>query len=204
MTVRKGEPWGGVGPAPAGAVIVRDDAESNRVVAAALDAGRPVPPLALLGGDLMRSLGGTGDRSRLAGEVAILPVDLLRVEVEGRVGWACSHVVVRHRSWRGEIVLVMNGQYLGDWDVAPRAHPGDGRADVVTVDRAMGWRDRLRARRRLPHGLHLPHPAITVRQVTEVDRSFDDARRVYVDGECWGSSRSLHVRVEPGLVTAVV
>ena len=31
----------------------------------------------------------------------------------------------------------MNVDRLGHWDVAPRAHPNDGRVDVVEVDAAM-------------------------------------------------------------------
>lgn len=204
MTVRKGEPWGTVGPVPSGLVVAADDREVGRIVHDALGAGREVPPVGLLGGDLMRAVGGTGDRSRFGGEVAILPIDLLRVQTDDRVGWGCSQVVVRGRGWGGEVLMVMNGQYLGAWDVAPRAHPGDGRADIVRVDPSMSWRDRLRARRRLPHGLHLPHPAISVRQVAAFEHVFDRRRLVVVDGECWGRCRSVRIDVVPQAVTVVV
>jgi hypothetical protein len=204
MTVRKGEPWGRVGPAPHGLVLAEDDREVSRIAGDAVDAGREPPPIGLVGGDLMRAVGGTGDRSRFDGEVAMLPIDLLRVDVGGRVGWACSHVVVRGRAWAGEIVMVMNAQHRGRWDVAPRAHPGDGRADVVRVDRAMSWRDRARARQRLPHGLHVPHPAISIRQAVTFAETFERRRHVVVDGVPWGRFDSVRVDVVPAAAVVVV
>ena len=55
---------------------------------------------------------------------------------------------------------------LGDraHDVAPRAHPNDGRFDVVEVSAAMPARARLQAWRRLATGTHVPHPDITTRR----------------------------------------
>ena len=68
------------------------------------------------------------------------------------------------RGGAGPIVAVMNVDRLGRWDVAPRAHPNDGALDVVEVDAAMGVRARWQARRRLPTGTHVPHPAIRTRR----------------------------------------
>ena len=56
----------------------------------------------------------------------------------------------------------MNAQFVGEWDVAPRGHPNDGRLDVVSIDRVMPKRQRWSAWRRLPRGEHIPHPMITV------------------------------------------
>ena len=49
---------------------------------------------------------------------------------------------------RATTVAVMNGQFLGDDDVAPRGHPGDGRAEVVVL--AVPPKDRKAMRERLP------------------------------------------------------
>ena len=45
--------------------------------------------------------------------------------------------------WRGRVVAAMNAEFLGPWDVAPRAHPGDGLLDVLDVSPAMSLADRL-------------------------------------------------------------
>ena len=141
--------------------MVASDAEARRVVEAARRAGDPVPPLGLLGGDLCRTLGGRGDRARLDGpDAAVLPVDLGSVLLDGRQHWFVAHLVARRSWWRGRIVAAMNAEFLGDWDVAPRAHPDDGVLDLFDVAASMSLTDRLAARRRLPAGGHLPHPAI--------------------------------------------
>jgi hypothetical protein len=95
----------------------------------------------------------------------------------------------------------MNGQYLSirdgaTWDVAPRAHPGDGRVDVVRVDRAMSLRDRRTATQRLPLGAHLPHPYISVRQAASVDLVWQRPTRVWLDGRRWATVCEATVTVE--------
>ena len=212
MTIRKGEAWGSVGPMPDGAVIVRSDHELHRLVHEARSAGRPLPVVALLGGSLMRAVGGTGDERRLAGEVAILPVDLVRVELlasnswstSWSTAWSAAHVVARRGWWRGPIVAAMNAEFVGSWDVTPRGHPNDGRVDLLEVSASMSVRDRLRARRRLTVGTHLPHPAISVRQTSTVERAFERPMRVWADGVPMGSAGSLRLTVEPDALVVCV
>ena len=197
MPIRKGEAWGDTGPAPAGMVTVGSDADLHALVTRSRQSGRPLPTVGLLGGDLMRCVGGSGDPARFAGDVAVLPVDVVRVETPGATGWFVTHLVARRSWWRGELTALMNGQYLGTWDVAPRAHPGDGRIDVVQVDPAMGVRDRRTARRRLPLGAHLPHPHITVRQASTVNLEWNRPTRLWLDGVAWVTARTATVTVEP-------
>src|SRR3546814_10527940 len=67
-------------------VVVRSDAEARAIVTAARRAGEPIPPLGLLGGDLCRTLGGSGDEPRLRSETATrLTVDIGSVLVDGRL-----------------------------------------------------------------------------------------------------------------------
>jgi hypothetical protein len=205
VNVRKGEPWGTVGPAPAGLVIVRSDRELFELVNTRRAQGQGVPPIGLLGGDLCRALGGTGEEARFAGDVPILPVDLLRLEVGARTTWAAAHVIARRwRGWRGEAVAVMNAQYAGRADVAPRAHPGDGLADVVTVAAAMDGRARWQAWRRLPTGTHLPHASIAVRRAREVTVELAAAVPVRADGCRIARARTFTVTVEPAALTVCV
>jgi hypothetical protein len=91
----------------------------------------------------------------------------------------------------------MNVDRLGRWDVAPRAHPNDGRADAVEVDPAMGARARWQAWRRLRTGTHLPHPLLHNRSITAESWAFDRPLRLWVDGVERGTVRSLGVAVEP-------
>jgi diacylglycerol kinase family enzyme len=205
MPIRRGEDWGELGPLPDGGVLVRSDAEARAVVETARRAGRPVPPLGLLGGDLCRTLGGTGDEARLRSEhAARVPVDLGAVLVDGRLHWFVAHLVARRGWWRGRIVAAMNAEFLGSWDVAPRAHPGDGRLDLLEVAATMPTGERWKARQRLSSGTHVPHPEIAERRVRAVQVDFDRPVPVRLDGDVVGDARTLAVRVEESALLCVV
>jgi hypothetical protein len=205
VTIRRGEPWGGSGPLPDDGVVVRSDAEARAVVTAARRTGGPVPPLGLLGGDLCRTLGGTGDASRLrSGDAAHLPVDLGSVLLDGRLHWFVAHLVARRGWWRGRLVAAMNAQFLGGWDVAPRSHPGDGRFDLLDVAASMPIGERWKARQRLPSGTHVPHPEITQRRVQAVQLRFERPLPVRLDGDLVAPARDLSIRVDPAALLCVV
>jgi hypothetical protein len=186
VTIRKGEEWGIAVDRPPGLVVAGSDAELARLV-------RGAAPLAVADGDVHRSLGGPEGRDRLQR----VPVDLLRVSVDGAEHVAVAHVVARRSWWRGSIVAVMNVDHLGDWNVAPRAHPNDGRADIVEVAASMSLRARLQARRRLPLGTHVPHPAIATSTSNARTWEFANPLSVWIDGVRAGSCRRLAVAVEP-------
>jgi diacylglycerol kinase family enzyme len=126
------------------------------------------------------------------------------VLLDGRVRFFVSHVVVRGGSWwRGPVVVAMNAQYLGRWDVAPRAHPGDGVLDVLEVDSTFGLGDRWKAWRRLPSGTHVPHPKIKVRRVPAVQLDVE-GRQVFLDGERQPPANALSIRLRPDALTVAV
>lgn len=193
MTVRKGEDWGGPAPVPDDAVVVASDREAAEIAATHRRSNTPVPPMVLTGGDLARTLGGGADRPSPTRTHVV--VDLGAVLLDGRLHWFVAHLVAR-RSWlRGRIVVAANAAFLGSWNMAPRAHPGDGKLDVIDADLSLG--DRLKARRRLPLGTHVPHPAISVRRTDAIQIELDGPTPVRLDGHLVGSARSLSVRVEP-------
>ena len=203
MTIRKDAAWGAPGPLPPHGVAVRSDREAREIVTAARRAGEPIPPLGLLGGDLCRTLGGRGDEGRLRSEDAVsFPVDLGSVLVDGRLHWFVAHLVARRSWWFGRVVVAMNAQYLGTWDVAPKSHPNDGRLDLLDGDLPLG--QRLQARGRLRSGSHVPHPGIEERRVTAVQIDLARPTAVELDGEPVGTARQLSIRVEPDGLRCVV
>lgn len=203
MTIRKGEAWGEPGTLPDDGVLVRTDAEARAAVTAARRAGRPPPALGLLGGDLARAVGATGDVARLHGpDARRLPLDLGSVLVDGTLHWFVAHLVARRALWQGRVVVAMNTELLGPWKVAPRAHPNDGLLDVL--DGRLGWDDRLKARRRAVHGEHLPHPGIRVTRTAAIQLELDRPTEIRLDGERIGRARRLSIRVEPDALIGVV
>jgi len=192
MTIRPGQDWGTPTDLPPDVVDVITDADAAEQLAT----DRPVR---LCGGDVWTSLGA---RTRQDG-VRAFPIDLLRIDADGRAFVAIAHVVARRSWWRGPVLAVMNVDRLGRWDVAPRAHPNDGRADVVEVAADMGLRARWQAKSRLSSGTHLPHPSLHNRRVTDETWTFDRPRRLWVDGVARGTVRSLRVAVEPDGATVL-
>jgi hypothetical protein len=196
MTIERGQPWGRLVPRPHGLVAVEGDAALASAVATP-----DHDPVTVRTGDLARSLGVVG--SALPAMVNELPIDLVHVALDGgELLTACAHVVARspwsRGHWvRGPILAVMNAEFIGDWDVAPRGHPNDGRVETFSVDPAMSVRQRLSARRRLRNATHVPHPQITVGSVRSATWTFPSPLEVVVDGRRVGRARRIDVTVVP-------
>lgn len=196
MTISKGSSYGEPGATlPDGGVRCADDAEARRVLEAARREGRPFPVLGLAGGDLARTLGGTG-----ALDVGF-PVDLGQVLVDGRLHLFVASCVVRSRSWR-RTVAVGNAQWLGSWNLWPKGHPNDGRLDLLDARLPAG--DLWKVRRRLPFGSHLPHPAIEARRVKAETVELDRPLGVWLDGERIGEGRTFAFRCVPDALRVVI
>jgi hypothetical protein len=196
MTIRKGEPWGSEVARPAGLGVAHSDAE----LAARISAD-PAGDHAVDRGDLHRTVGAPRNEGAT---MQRLPIDVLEVVTDRSQHLAVSHVVIRRGWWRGPLVFVGNVGHLGTWNVAPRAHPNDGRFDVVEVDASMRFRDRLEARRRIPTGTHLPHPAISVRTATEWTWSDAGGAHVWVDGVDVGRRNTVEVRIGPDAAALLI
>ena len=187
MTIRRGQEWGSPSELPRGIAVVGSDAEAAKK----LWAGEPVM---LAGGDLARTVGAGGtpvdDGYGGQRQLTEAPVDMMAVRVNGRTLPAVAHVVVRppwnRGGWlRGGLTVVMNAQYLGRLDLAPRGHPNDGRVEVSEVYPSMRFRQRLVAWRRARTGSHLPHPDIATTSSSHI-RVTTDGRVVFIDGVCAG------------------
>lgn len=195
MSIRKATDWGRPEPVPDDAIFVNSDAEANEAVGASRRAHRPAPPLCLLGGDLARTLGVANNEASLrAGEGTRLQIDLGMALIDGRLVWFVSHLVARRSWWRGPIVIAANAAFLGDCNVAPRAHPGDGLLELIEADPSLP--ERLKARSRLRSGTHVPHPQIKIRRCRAAQVELTRSTPVTVDGISVGDARTLSIRVE--------
>jgi len=199
MTIKPGQAWGTPVQRPSDLVIVHSDHELASALARRLTA------IGVGGGDMARTLGVTPTR---ANSLTSLPtvneyvIDLLEVRLDDSAEpvVACAHVIARSpwRSghWlRGRLLVVMNAEFIGEWDVAPRGHPNDGRVEVFDVEASMTPRERLAARRRLSTGTHVPHPRIATRSTRTGTWHFERPGEVIIDGQRMGRVSTLSVTV---------
>ena len=200
MPISKGDPYGEPGDLPEGGVVVRSDAEAATVLGDARRDRLPFPALGLLGGDLCRTLGGgAGERSELQG--VRFTVDLGEALLDGRLHLFVAHLVARTRLWTRTFVA-MNAQWLGDWNLGPRAHPNDGLID--TYDARLPLGQLLPVRSRLHHGVHLPHPGIRERRTAALQVELDRPLPVRLDGAVVGTAKVISVRVQSDVLTVVI
>lgn len=205
MTIEKGKDWGEPGRLSPIGHVVNTDAAARYAVSSARRVGSAIPELGLVGGDLWRTCGGgRGGEEHVRSDAALrVPVDLGSVLIDGSLHWFTAHLVARRSWWRGPIVAVMNAQFLGSWDVAPRGHPNDGRLDVLEVSMSTG--DRLKALGRLRSGTHVPHPDIRERRITNAQFDLPEGTSVWLDGELVKKgAKTLSVRVEPDALMCVL
>jgi hypothetical protein len=200
VTVRPGDSWGRIVSRPGALRVVSDDA----ALAAALtdDSGLPT---AVLQGDLARTLGTTTTDTNA--EIGEFTVDLVQVVLDdGIERTACAHVVAhspwgRGSWWTGPVLAVMNAEFYGNWDVAPRGHPNDGRVETFECDQGFPIRQRFAVSRRLPSGSHLPHPAVTTSSVRHGSWTFERPLVVWIDGRRVARSNRVEVVVMPDAAT---
>ncbi|HEY3724520.1 MAG TPA: hypothetical protein VGN59_14300 [Acidimicrobiia bacterium] len=94
-------------------------------------------------------------------------------------------------------VVVANGQFFDGLDVVPRGHPGDGRLEIQVYALRRGERAALR--RRLPAGVHLPHPRVATASGRAVEVHVDRGRLpLGIDGTARGGVTDLTATVVPG------
>jgi hypothetical protein len=202
MTIRRGEPWGEPAVCPADLRVVSTDRDLRDWVVWHRMREQMIREVGVAGGDLARTCGGGGGTHPADSKVTL---DAMRVTLDDdQPTWGVAHVVARRQWLRNEVVMVMNAQFYGQFDVAPRSHPNDGKLDVVRVDPAMGMRERLQARQRARRGTHLPHRRLSSQSLADLDVSFERPMVVWIDGVRVGSATRLRVSAEPDAFTAYV
>lgn len=212
MTIEKGKEWGHRARRPSTVVFAKDDVDlisqwQNNSSA----------PFVILGGDLHTSLGrplwNTNSDTENA-SAQFLPVDILKVDVISDNASSSHDVITMYAlssvqigSWlsRERLVCVSNCGFIGDYNIAPRAHPNDGEMDVVTINASIDWRQRLQARARARLGNHVPHPQIAMERGVEHSWTKESPReRLSVDGIEVKRWSSVHVSVIADACTVVV
>ena len=202
MTIRKGSSYGEHRPLPSGSPIASSDAELRDLVVSGRSTDSTPPVIGLLGGDLYKTLGGTGDHTRLTGEDALtVPIDLAVATVDGIDVPFVSHLLVGSL-FGHDFFVAMNAQWFNEFDLGPRSHPGDGLLDITSG--SLPWRQRRAALKRATTGSHLPHPRLSYRRTASETVMFDHPVTICFDGVLTMKAQSIDLCVEPDAFFVVV
>ena len=171
MTIRKGEQWGTRISKPSRIRHVSSDAEIAQCSSEDY--------ISVGGGDIFTTLGSPAFISD-SDECTLLPMDALQVKIllsdaseKSFTAASCIEVGSLMSPLKsGRYICVTNGGIVSGRNFAPRAHPNDGRLDIMLVAETMSFRDRLTARKKALTGTHVPHPSISLRQ----DETFSTKR----------------------------
>ncbi len=205
MTIRKNEDWGSTVVRPENLLICETDAAASQLATDFYLQQKPMPAIAIFRSSLSRTLGKKGSNVN-SQNMQATPFDLLEVTfvdasmIEQKV-LALGYGLLRKSWWRGDIVAAMNTSFIGDWDCAPRSHPNDGKFDLLAVSSEMKSTQRLIASRRLKFGTHLPHPQISVKQLTSFDADCSVKPNLYVDNRRFISVNQCKFRLLPDALT---
>ena len=202
MNVKKGKSWGFASPLPRNGVVVHSNKELLEKVTSYKREGMELPVFGLLGGDLWRTLGGRRVESRLYEQSATtVDVDLGCVLLDGKIYWFCAHMFIGNK-FSGSKIFISNAAHYGKSNPTPKAHPGDGKFDLLKVE--LSTVQTIHAIKRLQTGTHLPHPKIKYETVESKQLSFKKRMKIEIDGEKLGKFENVSLRIENEAFRVVV
>lgn len=218
--IRPGEEWGSPADSPPDLEVAGGDATLAHAVAAAPGALIRFRPDST--SDLGRAVGLAPGKPTEGTPGTEVPLDALALD-DGSlacnlcaVGTAPDHlrwtspaleleIELDGRPWfsgRATTVVVATGQFLRGLDVAPRGHPGDGRAEIQVYE--LERRERRLMRARLLTGSHVPHPRIRQRSARTLTLRSARPAPCEVDGVARAPVAGLTITVVPGAYRLLV
>ena len=202
MNIEKGRSWGSLSPLPPDGVIIKTNKELLEKVNDCKRQGIDLPTFGLLGGDLWRTLGGRRAEERLyGGEATTLDIDLGCALLDGKIFWFCAHMFIGSKL-KGEKIFISNVAHYGKTNPAPKAHPGDGKFDMLEVK--LSPFQTFKAVKRVSAGTHIPHPGIKYKQVSSEQFSFGKKLSIGIDGKNIGKFSTVSIRIENEALRVVI
>ena len=205
MVIKRGEDWGQRTFRPNDLMVFDNDAQANRYLTQQLQSSSPTHSIAILQSNIARSLGLNGSDLNVEN---MLKTSFDAIEVEfsdssGKISHqrCLGNALIRNRWRRGSITGVFNTSFIAGRDWAPRAHPNDGKLDILLLDDAMGLRQRVTAYRLSKSGSHLPHPHLKYLQSQSYVVTDLETATLTLDSVRFGEVKSCRFRVIPDAVS---
>ena len=205
MTIRKGQEWGHFEDRPNDLLVVADDSAAGELITnQTLDLESPLK-LSIVKSGLSRTLGIKKAPLRTDQmlctkfdviEANYTPVDSADATRRCFIG----RTFIYQNLIFGQTIAILNTSFVGKRDWAPKAHPNDGKFDVIELDNSMSIRQRLTAFRLMKSGSHLPHPKIRYTQVPEFVFSGERSASMSIEGVRIGAIRHCVFKVLPDAV----
>jgi len=212
VTIKKGREWGHYSQRPSDLQVGADDFAASEKITQLFDASITPINLAIVHSVMARALGIKGAN---LGSSTLLKTqfDLIQAiftPVENRA--AKNSDIESHRYFVGNAFIgksrlhgvrvgVMNSSFDKKRDWAPRAHPNDGRLDVIEFQERIKFRQRMVAIRRMKSGTHLPHPNIRYHQATEYSADCSEVPYLFIEGQNVGRISSCRFVIVPDAVS---
>jgi hypothetical protein len=199
MTIEKGKEWGTPSAIPSRRVFAKSDRELANATSDDI--------VSVVGGDVWRALGMPVATSESASGM-MLPLDALVVSVtaEGVTTTVLAASCVEIGRWRyvpllqkrSRYVCISNAGLIGERSVAPRAHPNDGKFEVMTLAGEMDVRQRRLSYKRSRMGTHVPHPFIEIKQTISIEIARQGAHEIlHIDHIHISKWDSISVAISP-------
>ena len=205
MTIRKGQEWGHFEERPSDLQLVADDVAACEVVSKCVIESSSTLNLSILKSDMARTLGITGatnlNSQMLCTRFDVIEATYVLTKSEETIRRCfIGRAFISEKLFFGRTIAVLNSSFVGNRDWAPKAHPNDGKLDLVELDSSMNIRQRLTAHRLMKSGSHLPHPQIRYNQLSEYEYATDRSASLSIEGVRIGSIRHCFFRVLPDAV----
>jgi hypothetical protein len=209
MTIRKGSAWGSVQPEPPHLISCANERELGK----SLELGSAGDLYRLESGSLLTAMGVTFQENpptRIRVTIDAVAVSYTDLSGSSRRIIAIGSAVIRGSGILGQILVVSNTGFGHGLELLAKAHPNDGKLDVMMISDTMGVRQRLNALRRQRTNSHLPHPDIATSQQTALrwerpgNRRNVRRYRLFVDGFDCGRIQGASFEVLPDAATVYV
>ena len=205
MTIRKGEEWGHYEDRPNDLQVVADDFSASELITnQTLDLKSPLK-ISIVNSGLSRTLG-IKNASLRTDQMLCTKFDVIETSYthadSADVTRRCfiGYAFIYQNLIFGQTIAILNTSFVGKRDWAPKAHPNDGKFDVIELDSSMSIRQRLTAFRLMKSGSHLPHPKIRYTQAPEFVFSSERSASMSIEGVRIGAVRHCVFKVLPDAV----